>query len=77
MSPTYPLPTLAAHAPARWPRRLAARLLRSAGHALERAAAALLARPVAVHAPRREFGADGAVYEDGRLVGFLDGVQRL
>ncbi|HKX93110.1 MAG TPA: hypothetical protein VJM48_00280 [Methylibium sp.] len=77
MSPTYPLPTLAPHEAARWPRRLAARLLHSAGHSLERAAAALLVRPTALHAPRREFGADGAVYEDGRLVGFLDGVQRL
>jgi|RhisoiCoNPM_1038542.scaffolds.fasta_scaffold00142_3 hypothetical protein len=77
MSPTYPLPTLAPHEAARWPRRLAARLLRSASHSLERAAAALLARPATLHAPRREFGADGAVYEDGRLVGFLDGVQRL
>lgn len=77
MSPTYPLATLASHAPARWPRRLTAQLLRSAGHALERAAAALLARPAEPPAPRREFGADGAVYEDGRLVGFLDGVHRL
>ncbi len=77
MSPTYLLPTPAPHAPTRWPRRLAARLLRSASHALERAATTLLAAPVPPPTRPREFGADGALYEDGCLVGFLDGVQRL
>lgn len=77
MSPSHPLPTLPTHATARWPRRIAARLLHAASHALERAAVALLSRPSAARTQRREFGADGAVYEDGHLVGFLDGVQRL
>ncbi|HSV71195.1 MAG TPA: hypothetical protein VLI72_13880 [Methylibium sp.] len=77
MSPTFPLTTPAPQAPTRWPRRLAVHLLRRASRALDRAAALLLGPSASTARRRREFGADGAVYEDGELLGFLDGVRRL
>jgi hypothetical protein len=74
------------HAPShrvRTSRLLAAALLHGAGTMLERLAMALASEPVAVRTdPRVEFHAEagapeGALYVDGRLVGWLPGVSRL
>ena len=56
----------------------AALTLRSASVVLARLAARLAddAKPARRHLPVLEF-ADGVVYEDGRYVGRIDGVQRL
>lgn len=63
-------------------RRLAATVLRQLSRSLDRAAQRLLV-PALTPPPRpaeREFArvdGRGAVYEDGQLVGWLDGVDRL
>ena len=70
----------------RTPRRLAAAVLRGASYLLGRMARQLLAaeRPAATNrAPAQlefyaEAGApEGALYADGRLIGYVDGVSRL
>lgn len=64
-------------------RLLLAMLLHGASRSLARLAAALASRPVAPKSdPRFEFHAEagapeGALYVDGRLVGWLAGVRRL
>ena len=64
-------------------RRLAAALLRSASALLSGLAASLTSEPApALSDPRLEFHAEagapeGALYVDGRLVGWLSGVRRL
>jgi hypothetical protein len=64
-------------------RRLAAALLQRASRLLARLALGLASEPaVARHEPRFEFHAEagapeGALYVDGRLVGWLSGVSRL
>ena len=64
-------------------RLLAAALLRGASALLARLAVGLAGEPVAVRSdPRVEFHAEagapeGALYVDGRLVGWLPGVSRL
>lgn len=67
------------------PRRVAAALLRRASRALSRLAhrlgapaAAPAARPLPLVEFHAEAGApEGALYVDGQLVGWLDGVRRL
>jgi hypothetical protein len=64
-------------------RRLAATLLQRTSAVLARLAVGLASEPAAVHQePRFEFHAEagapeGALYVDGRLVGWLSGVSRL
>lgn len=75
LSPNRPVPNPA--------RLLAAALLRAAGRALSRLAVRLASRrPTSATAPVYEFYAEagapeGALYADGRLVGFVEGVTRL
>jgi hypothetical protein len=66
-------------------RRAAARVLQAMGRTMTRTAARLLDRPARAKSPQklREYEAPyggavyGAIYEDGELVGWIEGVNRL